>query len=125
MLGMSQTQPVRMFQTKAGHALPFTELGIGTAPLGNMYRALTEASAQGALQAGWDAGCRYIDTAPFYGLGLAETRINTFLRGRPRDGLCALHQDRPASCRLPAGGARRHRPVLRNALAPRRLRLLL
>jgi D-threo-aldose 1-dehydrogenase len=81
---MSQTQPVRMFQTKSGHALPFTELGIGTAPLGNMYRALTEASAQAALQAGWDSGCRYIDTAPFYGLGLSETRINTFLRGRPR-----------------------------------------
>jgi D-threo-aldose 1-dehydrogenase len=64
--------------------LPFTALGIGTAPLGNMYRALSEADAQAALQAGWDAGCRYIDTAPLYGLGLAETRVNTFLRGRPR-----------------------------------------
>lgn len=82
---MSQTQPVRVFRTSRGRVLPFTELGIGTAPLGNMYRALDEASAQAALQSGWDAGCRMIDTAPLYGLGLAETRLNTFLRGRPRD----------------------------------------
>ena len=81
---MSQTLPVRAFRTSRGRVLPFTELGIGTAPLGNMYRALDEASAQAALQAGWDAGCRYIDTAPLYGLGLSETRINTFLRGRAR-----------------------------------------
>jgi D-threo-aldose 1-dehydrogenase len=81
----SQTQPVRSFRTRRGQELDFTELGIGTAPLGNMYRALDEASAQAALQAGWNVGCRYIDTAPLYGLGLAETRVNSFLRGRPRD----------------------------------------
>jgi D-threo-aldose 1-dehydrogenase len=46
---------------------------------------LDEAFAQATLQAAWDAGCRYIDTAPFYGLGLAETRLNTFLRGHDRD----------------------------------------
>lgn len=77
--------PVRDFRTARGAMLPFTALGIGTAPLGNMYRALTEDGAQAALQAGWDAGCRYIDTAPLYGLGLSETRINTFLRGKPRE----------------------------------------
>jgi len=79
------TQPVRTFATRSGRSLAFTELGMGTAPLGNMFRVLDEASAQATLQAAWDAGCRYIDTAPLYGLGLSETRINTFLRGRPRD----------------------------------------
>lgn len=82
---MSQIQPVRQFRTRSGKLLAFTELGMGTAPLGNMYRALDEATAQGALQAAWDAGCRFIDTAPLYGLGLAETRLNTFLRGRARE----------------------------------------
>jgi D-threo-aldose 1-dehydrogenase len=84
-MNQGETLPIRSFRTSRGRVLPFTELGIGTAPLGNMYRALDEAAAQAALQAGWDAGCRTIDTAPFYGLGLAETRLNTFLRGRPRD----------------------------------------
>jgi D-threo-aldose 1-dehydrogenase len=82
---MNETQAIRTFRTRSGRMLNFTELGMGTAPLGNMYRALDEASAQAALQAAWDAGCRFIDTAPLYGLGLSETRINTFLRGRPRD----------------------------------------
>jgi D-threo-aldose 1-dehydrogenase len=62
-----------------------TELGFGTAPLGNLYGPITEAEAQATLNAAWDGGMRYIDTAPFYGLGLAETRINHFLRGRNRD----------------------------------------
>jgi D-threo-aldose 1-dehydrogenase len=65
--------------------LTFTELGFGTAPLGNLYRAISEEEAQAALQAAWDTGCRYFDTAPLYGLGLSETRLNHFLRGRKRD----------------------------------------
>lgn len=78
-------QRLRPFRTRNGQTLAFTELGMGTAPLGNLYRALDEATAQGALQAAWDVGCRFFDTAPLYGLGLAETRLNGFLRGRPRD----------------------------------------
>ena len=37
------------------------------------------------LDAVWAAGCRYFDTAPLYGLGLSETRLNGFLRPKPRD----------------------------------------
>ena len=66
--------------------LTFTELGFGTAPLGNLYRAVGEDEAQAALDAAWDSGIRHYDTAPLYGLGLAETRLNRFLRGRPREG---------------------------------------
>ena len=65
--------------------LTFTELGFGTAPLGNLYRAVSDEDAQATLQAAWDGGFRYFDTAPLYGLGLSETRVNQFLRGKKRD----------------------------------------
>lgn len=65
--------------------ITFTELGFGTAPLGNLYRAVSDDDAQATLDAAWDAGVRYFDTAPLYGLGLSETRLNQFLRGKNRD----------------------------------------
>lgn len=65
--------------------LRFSELGFGTAPLGNLFRAISSQAAQDTLQTAWDAGVRYFDTAPQYGLGLSETRLNPFLRGRRRD----------------------------------------
>lgn len=74
----------KAFMAPSGARLEFTELGFGAAPLGNLYRALTEEEAQATLQAAWDAGIRYFDTAPLYGLGLSETRLNHFLRGRKR-----------------------------------------
>ncbi len=63
----------------------FTELGFGTAPLGNLMRAIPDDAAQAVLEAAWAGGVRYFDTAPLYGLGLSETRLNRFLRGKPRD----------------------------------------
>jgi D-threo-aldose 1-dehydrogenase len=63
----------------------FTELGMGTAPLGNLYKAIDDEEAQNVLTMAWDAGIRYYDTAPLYGFGLSETRLNRFLRGKPRD----------------------------------------
>lgn len=66
--------------------IAFTELGFGTAPLGNLYRAISDAEAQAILDLAWASGIRYYDTAPLYGLGLSETRLNRFLRGKPRDG---------------------------------------
>jgi D-threo-aldose 1-dehydrogenase len=70
----------RPFRTPRGVALAFTTIGFGTAPLGNLYRPLTEQDARATLDAAWDCGCRYFDTAPLYGLGLAETRLNGLLR---------------------------------------------
>ncbi len=64
--------------------LTFTELGFGTAPLGNLYRAISDDEAHAVLTRAWELGVRYFDTAPLYGLGLAETRLNRFLRGKPR-----------------------------------------
>lgn len=65
--------------------LTLTELGFGAAPLGNLYRAIGDGAAQSLLDAAWTAGIRYYDTAPLYGLGLSETRMNPFLRGKDRD----------------------------------------
>jgi len=76
----SSTITFRIFRTTSGNELTFSRLGFGTAPLGNLYRALGEEEARHALDAAWDAGIRYFDTAPQYGLGLAETRLNGFLR---------------------------------------------
>ena len=70
---------------RIGKALTFTELGFGTAPLGNLYRAISDEDAHATLEAAWDAGLRYYDTAPLYGLGLSETRLNRFLRTKPRE----------------------------------------
>jgi len=83
--GSAATQGRRRFVSRSGAAIDFVELGCGTAPLGNLYRALDETTAQAALTTAWEAGCRYYDTAPLYGLGLAETRLNHFLRGKRRD----------------------------------------
>jgi D-threo-aldose 1-dehydrogenase len=76
---------VRHFDRIGNGGLDFTELGFGTAPLGNLYRAVADDDAHAVLEAAWAAGVRYYDTAPFYGLGLAESRLNRFLRGKPRD----------------------------------------
>ena len=59
-------------------------MGFGGAPVGNLFRAITEAEADGAISAAWDAGVRYFDTAPHYGLGLSERRLGSALAGRDR-----------------------------------------
>ena len=74
----------RKFVARSGAELQFTELGFGGAPLGNLYRPLTERDARATMDAAWTAGCRYYDTAPLYGLGLSETRLNGFFRAKPR-----------------------------------------
>ena len=75
----------RTWDRRGDGSLIFTELGFGSAPLGNLYRAISEAEAQATLEAAWATGVRYFDTAPLYGLGLSETRLNRFLRGRRRE----------------------------------------
>ncbi|MFJ6931624.1 aldo/keto reductase [Streptomyces nigra] len=60
-------------------------LGFGTAPLGNMFRAIPGDEAAATVDAAWDQGIRYFDTAPFYGAGLSEIRLGEALAGRPRD----------------------------------------
>jgi D-threo-aldose 1-dehydrogenase len=62
-----------------------TTLGFGGATIGGIRGPLPEAQAQATLQAAWDAGVRYFDTAPWYGRGLSELRVGALLREYPRD----------------------------------------
>jgi D-threo-aldose 1-dehydrogenase len=66
--------------------LVLPSVGFGGADLGNLHLPMTDAAADAVLEAAWDGGVRYFDTAPHYGLGLAERRLGRFLAGRPRDG---------------------------------------
>lgn len=75
----------RNFKAPSGATVPFTELGFGAAPLGNLYAPVSDQQANATLDAAWNAGIRYFDTAPLYGLGLSESRLNPFLRGKKRD----------------------------------------
>ncbi|PBS11449.1 D-threo-aldose 1-dehydrogenase [Lysobacteraceae bacterium NML93-0792] len=63
--------------------LPGT-LGFGTAPLGNMFRDIPDDEARATVDAAWNDGIRYFDTAPLYGAGLAELRLGEALAERPR-----------------------------------------
>lgn len=64
-------------------SLAVTEYSFGTAPLGGLYRACPRDNAMATLQAAWDEGLRYFDTAPWYGFGLAERYTGDFLRAKP------------------------------------------
>lgn len=66
-------------------AVRLTELGLGAAQGGNLYRARSDEEFASAVGAAWAAGIRYFDTAPHYGLGLSERRLGAALRSRPRD----------------------------------------
>jgi len=77
-------QKTRHWDRHGNGGLTFTEAGFGTAPLGNLFKATSDADARATLDMAWDAGIRYFDTAPLYGLGLSETRLNPFLRGKKR-----------------------------------------
>ena len=63
--------------------IELTTLGFGSTGLGNLYRSQTEDGAMATLQAAWNAGMRYFDTAPLYGFGLAEHRVGAALRRLP------------------------------------------
>lgn len=65
-----------------------TLLGLGCAPLGNLFNAISEVEAQATVDAAWAAGLRYFDTAPYYGHTYSEHRLGQALRSRPREEYC-------------------------------------
>src|SRR5262244_3926334 len=60
-------------------------LGFGAAPLGNMFRNIPDDEAEATVDAAWQMGTRYYDTAPFYGAGLSEIRLGKALAKQKRD----------------------------------------
>ncbi len=73
-----------MMQARPLRGLAVSELGFGGASLGNLYVETSDAQARASVDAAWDGGLRYFDTAPHYGLGLSERRLGAALAGRPR-----------------------------------------
>src|SRR5215470_12458097 len=60
-------------------------LGFGAAPLGNRFRNIPDKEAAATVDAAWQQGIRYFDTAPFYGAGLSEIRLGKVLAKHKRD----------------------------------------
>jgi D-threo-aldose 1-dehydrogenase len=58
--------------------------GFGAAHLGELYARVEEATARATLDAAWDGGVRFFDTAPWYGRGLSEHRLGGWLRTKSR-----------------------------------------
>jgi len=75
---MTPTIPLR---SVGSTGIALSELGLGSAPLGNLYETMSDATARAILDAAWAAGIRYVDTAPFYGFGLSERRVGDGVRG--------------------------------------------
>jgi D-threo-aldose 1-dehydrogenase len=57
----------------------------GGAAFGNLYRPVDPEVVSAALQQAWSVGIRSYDTAPHYGVGLAEERLGRFLAAQPRE----------------------------------------
>jgi D-threo-aldose 1-dehydrogenase len=77
------SDPSMIFAAHAGGL----RLGLGGAPLGNLFRPVAEDAARDLLQAAIAQGCRSFDTAPHYGHGLSEHRFGEALRAAPRERL--------------------------------------
>ena len=59
-----------------------TTLGLGLAPIGNLYRAVPDGEARETVETAIELGIRYFDTAPSYAFGLSARRAGDALRGR-------------------------------------------
>jgi D-threo-aldose 1-dehydrogenase len=66
------------------HYKPPFSFGIGGVPIGNEFAVITDKDAHATIEAAWDAGVRYYNMAPWYGLGLAERRYGNFLHNKNR-----------------------------------------
>lgn len=64
--------------------LKVTAFAFGTAPLGNIFAEIDEATSDAMFRRAWDAGVRFYDTAPMYGHGLSELRTGQALRWKNR-----------------------------------------
>jgi D-threo-aldose 1-dehydrogenase len=84
---MSGPAEVSEWRPLGRSATRVTRLGLGTAPLGNLYAPVAEDAALAAVHAAYALDVRYFDTAPLYGHGLSEHRCGEALRRYPRDTL--------------------------------------
>lgn len=75
----------KQFVTRGGQELSFTKLGFGGTSVANVHRGQTDEDAYAIVEEAWRLGQRFYDTAPLYGLGLAEERMGKVLAAKPRE----------------------------------------
>jgi D-threo-aldose 1-dehydrogenase len=66
-------------------AVEVTPLGLGTAPLGDLFVRVPDEEATAIVRTAIESGMNLVDTAPYYGLGLSEHRVGHALRNLPGD----------------------------------------
>lgn len=71
---MQPTERVAL-NNRTRRPVELTRIGFGAAPLGNLYRRVTDEAASETLNAAYAGGVRFFDVAPQYGLGRAEERV--------------------------------------------------
>lgn len=75
---------IRSFKAQNGSVLPFSVIGFGTAPLGDLFDLLDEKNCISTIQEAYAGGVTIYDTSPHYGNGLSEVRLGTGLRRADR-----------------------------------------
>ncbi|TCO19707.1 D-threo-aldose 1-dehydrogenase [Kribbella steppae] len=77
-----------MSESRVGRTDLFVpQVGLGTAALGNFQQAISDAAAVAVVDRAIERGVGYLDTAPLYGHGLAESRVGQAVAKVSRDGL--------------------------------------
>jgi len=84
-LGGTLAAPADMSKGGGGRYVLPVKFGLGGVPLGNEFEVVSDQDAYKTLEAAWNAGVRYYDVSPWYGLGLAERRYGNFLHNKNRD----------------------------------------
>tara|TARA_R110002073_G_scaffold1620_2_gene11326 strand:+ start:471 stop:1667 length:1197 start_codon:yes stop_codon:yes gene_type:complete len=81
------TEPLPVNDTRDdGRYRPKYRMGLGGLAAGNGFNTVSsDEEILGMLNAAWDSGIRYFDTAPFYGLSLSERRYGDLLRNKKRE----------------------------------------
>ena len=66
--------------------LRVSEIGFGGWPIGGRsYGPVWDTDSLDALEAAWDSGVNFFDTADVYGEGHSEELLGSFLKGKPRN----------------------------------------
>src|SRR5690606_11437097 len=82
--GSTENPSGQRFQSRKKYKLE-QKHGLGGVAIGNAFRPTTDKQAQEAMEGAWEAGVRYFDTSPWYGLGLSERRFGHFLHNQKRE----------------------------------------
>ncbi|MBE8712161.1 aldo/keto reductase [Sphingobacterium hungaricum] len=83
----TKPQQMNTFENAQTHSRfrPKHKAGFGGVAIGNGFNVNPDIECLQSLEAAWDAGVRYFDTSPWYGLGISERRMGTFLRNKNRE----------------------------------------